>query len=495
MNKYILSIDQGTTSTRAVLVNKKQEIEFVEQKDFTQYFPSPGWVEHDASEIFNTVLEVINAVIVKANIKYEQIETIGITNQRETCVVWNKKTGQPIYHAIVWQSRQSSDYCQKIKNDGKEEWIQKKTGLKVDAYFSATKIQWILDHVPNARELAEANELLFGTVDSWIIWKLTGGKSHVTDYSNASRTMLYNIHNLKWDEEILKYLQIPSSLLPTVLPSSGLFGTTAKEVLGMEVTITGVAGDQQAALFGQCCFEKGMVKNTYGTGCFMLMNTGEQAVHSKSGLLTTIAWGIDGKVEYALEGSVFVAGSAIQWLRDGLGLINTAQESEMWANSIDDSNGVVVVPSFVGLSTPYWESKVQGSIFGLTRGTKKEHIIRATLEALAYQTKDVLLAMEQDSQIKLARLQVDGGAALNNFLMQFQADMLNCEVNRPKTNESTALGAAFLAGLHVGFFKNKEEIYNNWAVDSKFTPTMDEQKREKLYKRWKKAIEATICFQ
>lgn len=494
MEKFILSIDQGTTSTRAVLVNKQQEIICVEQKDFTQYFPKPGWVEHDASEIYNTVLEVINGVIEKANIKVEQIETIGITNQRETCVVWNKKTGQPIYHAIVWQSRQSSSYCEKIKNEKKEDWIQEKTGLRVDAYFSATKIQWIFEHVPKALKLAKKDELLFGTIDTWLIWKLTNGKSHVTDYSNASRTMLYNIHELKWDEEILEYLQIPKNILPKVLPSSGLFGTTSKEIIGMEVTITGVAGDQQAALFGQCCFEKGMVKNTYGTGCFMLMNTGEKAVISKAGLLTTIAWGIDGKVEYALEGSVFVAGSAIQWLRDGLGLIITSSESEMWARSIDHSNGVVVVPSFVGLGTPYWESEVQGAMFGLTRGTKKEHIIRATLEALAYQTKDVLLAMEEDAGIQLTGLQVDGGAALNNFLMQFQADILNCQVNRPKTSESTALGAAFLAGLYVGFFKNKEEILNNWSLDQTFYASMEEEKREKLYNRWKKAIEATICF-
>lgn len=493
--KYILALDQGTTSSRAILFDHNGEIFHTAQQEFTQYFPKAGWVEHNADEIWSSILSVIAAVISEKNLVPSQIQGIGITNQRETTVVWNRQTGNPVYHAIVWQSRQTAAICEELKESGYNQLFRDKTGLLIDSYFSGTKVKWILDHVEGARQQAENGELLFGTIDTWIIWKLSGGKAHVTDYSNASRTLLYNIHELKWDEELLAILDIPASMLPKVCPSSEIYThTDAKHFFGYEAPIAGVAGDQQAALFGQACFDSGMVKNTYGTGCFMLMNTGEQAVTSDNGLLTTIAWGIDGKVEYALEGSIFVAGSAIQWLRDGLRMFRKASESERYAKRVDSTDGVYVVPAFVGLGTPYWNSDVKGAVFGLTRGTSKEHFIRATLESLAYQTKDVLDAMEADSGISLKTLRVDGGAVSNNFLMQFQADLLNVPVERTTINETTALGAAYLAGLAVGFWKDKEEIASYLRVDQPFEPTMEESLREELYKGWKKAIRATIAF-
>lgn len=493
--KYILALDQGTTSSRAILFDHNGEIFHTAQQEFTQYFPKAGWVEHNADEIWSSILSVIAAVISEKNLLPSQIQGIGITNQRETTVVWNRQTGNPVYHAIVWQSRQTAAICEELKESGYNQLFRDKTGLLIDSYFSGTKVKWILDHVEGARQQAENGELLFGTIDTWIIWKLSGGKAHVTDYSNASRTLLYNIHELKWDEELLAILDIPASMLPKVCPSSEIYThTDAKHFFGYEAPIAGVAGDQQAALFGQACFDSGMVKNTYGTGCFMLMNTGEQAVTSDNGLLTTIAWGIDGKVEYALEGSIFVAGSAIQWLRDGLRMFRKASESERYAKRVDSTDGVYVVPAFVGLGTPYWNSDVKGAVFGLTRGTSKEHFIRATLESLAYQTKDVLDAMEADSGISLKTLRVDGGAVSNNFLMQFQADLLNVPVERTTINETTALGAAYLAGLAVGFWKDKEEIASYLRVDQPFEPTMEESLREELYKGWKKAIRATIAF-
>lgn len=495
MEQYILSLDQGTTSSRAILFNRAGEVVHVAQREFKQYFPNPGWVEHNAKEIWSSILAVIASVLSEKNIQPEQIAGIGITNQRETTVVWDKTTGEPIYNAIVWQSRQTSEICEQLKQDGYNEIFRNKTGLLLDPYFSGTKVKWILDNVDGARDKAEKGELLFGTVDTWIIWKLTEGSIHVTDYSNASRTLMYNIYDLKWDEELLKILNIPSSLLPKVRPSSEVYGNvSSKHFFGKEVPIAGIAGDQQAALFGQACFESGMVKNTYGTGCFMLMNTGEKAVRSKHGLLTTIAWGIDGKVEYALEGSIFVAGSAIQWLRDGLRMFRDSAESERYAEKVASTEGVYVVPAFVGLGTPYWDSDVRGAVFGLTRGTTKEHFVRATLESLAYQTKDVLGAMEADSNISLKALRVDGGAVTNNFLIQFQSDLLNVPVERPAINETTALGAAYLAGIAVGFWDSKETIANHWLLEKKFEPTMDESHRQQLYAGWQKAVQAAQAF-
>lgn len=494
MEKYILSIDQGTTSSRAILFDKEGTIKFVSQREFKQYFPKGGWVEHDANEIWTSVLAVISSVLNENNISPKQIEGIGITNQRETVVVWDKNTGRPVYHAIVWQSRQTQDICTELKSKDLEPIFKEKTGLLLDPYFSGTKVKWILDNVEGAREKAENGDLLFGTIDTWLIWKFTGDV-HVTDYSNASRTLMYNIYDLKWDEELLKYLDVPASMLPEVKPSSEVYGYTQEHhFFGEKIAIAGVAGDQQAALFGQACFESGEVKNTYGTGGFMLMNTGEKAVKSESGLLTTLAYGLDGKVNYALEGSIFVSGSAIQWLRDGLRMIKSAPASEDYANRVKSTEGVYVVPAFVGLGTPYWDADARGAIFGLTRGTEKEHFIRATLESLCYQTRDVLEAMEKDSGINVETLRVDGGAVKNNFLMQFQADIVNTPVERPEVNETTALGAAYLAGLAVGFWKSKDEIKQRWKLETEFKPELEEEEREKLYKGWKTAVKATQAF-
>ncbi|PLR78404.1 glycerol kinase [Bacillus sp. V3-13] len=495
MEKFILSLDQGTTSSRAILFNKQGEIVHVAQKEFTQYFPQPGWVEHNANEIWGSILAVIAGCLSESGVKPEQVAGIGITNQRETTVVWDKETGQPVYNAIVWQSRQTSEICDDLKKKGHNDLFRNKTGLLIDAYFSGTKVKWILDNVEGARQKAEEGKLLFGTIDTWLIWKLSGGKAHVTDYSNASRTLMFNIYDLKWDDELLEILTVPKSMLPEVRPSSEIYAHTIDyHFFGKEVPIAGAAGDQQAALFGQACFDEGMAKNTYGTGCFMLMNTGEKAVRSEHGLLTTLAWGLNGKVEYALEGSIFVAGSAIQWLRDGLRMLKDAKDSEGYATRVDSTDGVYVVPAFVGLGTPYWDSDVRGAIFGLTRGTSKEHFVRATLESLAYQTKDVLGAMEADSGIELKTLRVDGGAVKNNFLMEFQSDILNVPVERPTVNETTALGAAYLAGLAVGYWESQEEIAKQWSIDRSFEPSMDDKEREKLYEGWKKAVNATMAF-
>ncbi|GAM95277.1 glycerol kinase [Listeria monocytogenes] len=459
--KYILALDQGTTSSRAMIIDEEGEVIGVAQEEFDQIFPKPGWVEHNANEIWASILAVIAGVLLKTNISSKEIAGIGITNQRETTVIWDKESGNPIYNAIVWQSRQTEDICKQLRKDGYEDTIRSKTGLLIDPYFAGTKARWILDHVDGAQERAEKGELLFGTIDTWLVWKLTGGRAHITDYSNASRTLLYNIYDLEWDDELLKMLNIPKAMLPEVRPSSEVYADTVPyHFFGEEVPVAGIAGDQQAALFGQGCFEKGMAKNTYGTGCFLLMNTGEKAVRSENGLLTTLAWGIDGKVEYALEGSIFVAGSAIQWLRDGLRMVRQSSDSENYASRIESSDGVYVVPAFVGLGAPYWDSDVRGAVFGLTRGTEKEQFIRATLESLAYQTRDVLYAMEQDSGISLKTLRVDGGASANNFLMQFQSDILGVPVERPENKETTVLGAAFLAGLAVGVWKDKNELKN-----------------------------------
>ncbi len=493
MEKYVLSFDAGTTSSRAIIFNKKGEIISVAQKEFKQMYPKAGWVEHDPMEIWASQSGVAREVLEMSAIRPEQIAAIGITNQRETTIVWDKNTGKPVYNAIVWQCRRTASYCEKLKEEGWTEKIKDKTGLVVDAYFSGTKIAWILDNVEGAREKAERGELLFGTVDTWLVWNLTRGKVHVTDYSNASRTMLYNIKELKWDDEILERLNIPKSMLPEVRNSSEVYGHTDTGTYGgAKIPIAGIAGDQQAALFGQNCFEPGMVKNTYGTGCFVLMNTGEDMIQSKNGLLTTIAWGIDGKVHYALEGSVFIAGAAIQWLRDELRLVYDSPQSEYYANKIEDTDGLVVVPAFTGLGAPYWDMYARGGIFGITRGTKREHLVRATLESLAYQSKDVIDAMQEDAGLPLAYLRVDGGASANNFLMQFQADMLNTQVHRPKTLETTALGAAYLAGLAVGYWKDLEEISEEFAIDKEFLPEMSEEKRAKNYKYWKKAVERSM---
>lgn len=495
MQKYVMAIDQGTTSTRAIIFDKMGNIKGTSQKEFRQIFPQPGWVEHDPTEIWASVLSVITEVLAENSISPKQIATIGITNQRETTVIWDKVTGLPIYNALVWQSRQTEKICDSLRKAGHEETFRAKTGLLIDPYFSGTKAAWILDRVEGARKRAERGELLFGTIDTWIIWKLTGGAAHVTDYSNASRTLMYNIYDLKWDEELLELLNVPASILPKVCSSSEIYGTTSPQhFFGEEVTISGAAGDQQAALFGQACFKEGMAKNTYGTGCFMLMNTGEKQVRSDNGLLTTLAWGIDGKVQYALEGSIFVAGSAVQWLRDGLRMFQRADLSEGYANRVDSTNGVYVVPAFVGLGTPYWDPDARGAIFGITRGTEKEHFIRATLESIAYQACDVLKAMEQDAGLELSSLRVDGGASLNNFLMQFQSDILGVEVDRPKISETTALGAAYLAGLAVGYWESIDEIDQIWALDQKYQPVMDEETRQGLYRGWKCAIKATQAF-
>lgn len=493
--KYVLSLDQGTTSSRAILFDKAGNIVGMAQKEFTQIYPKAGWVEHDPMEIWGTQSGVAREVLEKTGTKAQDVAAIGITNQRETTVVWDKNTGKPIYNAIVWQDRRTAGICDELKERGLESYVRENTGLVIDAYFSGTKVKWILDNVDGAREKAENGDLLFGTIDTWLIWNLTRGRKHVTDFSNASRTMIYNIQELSWDERMLKELNIPTSLLPEVKPSSEIYGTTDPDLFGgAEIPISGVAGDQQAALFGQACFEPGMAKNTYGTGCFMLMNTGDKAVASESGLLTTIAWGLDGKVEYALEGSIFIAGAAVQWLRDGIKLIDTAPDSEYFASKVKDTDGVYVVPAFAGLGAPYWDMYARGAIFGLTRGTKKEHIVRATLESLAYQTKDVLSAMESDSGIHLQALRVDGGATANNLLMQFQADILGVNVERPAVLETTALGAAYLAGLAVGFWK-REEILDNALIERIFAPQMDAETRGKLYKGWQKAVRRTMNWE
>lgn len=493
MEKYILSFDAGTTSSRAIIFDKKGQIINVAQKEFQQIYPKAGWVEHDPMEIWASQSGVAREVLEKSAIRPDQIVGIGITNQRETTIVWDKNTGKPIYNAIVWQCRRTASYCERLKE---KDWIDKirdKTGLVVDAYFSATKIAWILDNVEGAREKAERGDLLFGTVDTWLVWNLTRGKVHVTDYSNASRTMLFNIKDLKWDDEILDVLNIPKAMMPEVKDSSCIYGYTDEHTYGgARIPIAGIAGDQQAALFGQNCFTPGMVKNTYGTGCFVLMNTGQEMIRSKNGLLTTIAWGIDGKVSYALEGSVFIAGAAIQWLRDELRLVYDSPQSEYYANKIEDTDGVVVVPAFTGLGAPYWDMYARGGIFGLTRGTKREHLVRATLESLAYQSKDVIEAMQEDAKIPLAHLRVDGGASANNFLMQFQADMLDTEVHRPRTLETTSLGAAYLAGLAVGYWKDLDEISEDFSIDRTFKPQMSQEKRDRNYKYWKKAIERSM---
>jgi glycerol kinase len=495
VEKYILSLDQGTTSSRAIIFNKSGEIVHYAQKEITQYFPKPGWVEHNPNEIWGSILSVVAEVLSESEINPEQIAGIGITNQRETAIVWDKETGHPVYNAIVWQSRQTSEICEELKEKGYNDLFRNKSGLLIDPYFSGTKVKWILDHVEGTREKADQGKLLFGTVDTWLVWKLSGGRAHVTDYSNASRTLMFNIYELKWDDELLDILGVPKSMLPEVRPSSEVYGKTVDyHFFGNEIPISGVAGDQQAALFGQACFEEGMAKNTYGTGCFMLKNTGEKAVRSGHGLLTTIAWGLNGKVEYALEGSIFVAGSAIQWLRDGLRMFKDAKDSEAYASKVNSNDGVYMVPAFVGLGTPYWDSDVQGAVFGLTRGTTKEHLIRATLESLAYQTKDVLSAMEADSGIELKTLRVDGGAVKNNFLMEFQSDILDVPVERPVVNETTALGAAYLAGLAVGFWESQEEIAKQWAVDRTILPKMSDENRTKLYDGWKKSSESNNGF-
>ncbi|UAS15222.2 glycerol kinase GlpK [Staphylococcus pseudintermedius] len=495
MGNYILSIDQGTTSSRAILFNEEGEIVGVAQREFKQHFPKSGWVEHDANEIWSSVLSVMASVLTENNVSANEVKGIGITNQRETTVVWDKETGRPIYNAIVWQSRQTQSICDALKQEGHEQTFRDKTGLLLDPYFSGTKVKWILDKVDGAREKAAKGEILFGTIDTWLVWKLSGGRAHVTDYSNASRTLMYNIHELKWDDELLELLDVPKAMLPEVKPSSEVYCETIDyHFFGQNVPIAGIAGDQQAALFGQACFERGDVKNTYGTGGFMLMNTGEEAVKSGNGLLTTIAYGIDGKVNYALEGSIFVSGSAIQWLRDGLRMINSAPQSEDYAIRVDSTEGVYVVPAFVGLGTPYWDSDARGAIFGLTRGTEKEHFIRATLESLCYQTRDVIEAMAQDSGIEVNSLRVDGGAVKNNFLMQFQSDLLNIEVERPEINETTALGAAYLAGIATGFWEDKSEIQRRWKLEKSFEPEMDQKESNRLYKGWKKAVEATQVF-
>lgn len=493
--KYVLAIDQGTTSTRAILFNKKGEIVHTSQREFTQYFPEPGWVEHDANEIWVTTLAVIAGVLIESDTKPTEIHSIGITNQRETTVVWDKNTGLPVYHALVWQSRQTSDIANQIIADGYEELVKSKTGLRVDAYFSGTKVRWILDNVEGARARAEKGDLLFGTIDTWLIWKLTGNKVHVTDYTNASRTMMFNIHELKWDDELLDILTIPKKMLPEVRSSSEVYGETVEyHMFGQRVPIAGVAGDQQAALFGQNCFEEGMIKNTYGTGCFILMNTGEKAVNSENGLITTIAYGLDGKVNYALEGSVFVAGSAVQWLRDGLKMFTDAGETEEYALRAGNSDGVYMVPAFVGLGALHWDTDARGAIFGLTRGTSKDVFIRATLESIAYQSKDVMETMIQDSGIPITEMRVDGGAAKNNFLMQFQSDILNIEIKRPKVSETTALGAAYLAGLATGFWESIEDIKANWLLDKSYEPKMEDAERDVLYHGWEKAVTATRSF-
>ena len=488
MKKYIMALDAGTTSNRCILFNEKGEMCSVAQREFHQHFPKPGWVEHDADEIWASMLGVAVEAMSMIGAAAENIAAIGITNQRETAIVWDKNTGEPVYHAIVWQCRRTARYCDLLKERGLTDSFRKKTGLVIDAYFSATKIRWILDHVPGARERAERGELLFGTVETWLIWKLTKGAVHVTDYSNASRTMLFNINTLEWDRDILEVLDIPESMLPEVKPSSCVYGCTDPSFFGGPIPIAGAAGDQQSALFGQTCFHPGEAKNTYGTGCFLLMNTGERPVFSENGLVTTIAWGIDGKVTYALEGSIFVAGAAIQWLRDEMRLIDSSEDSEYMAKKVSDTNGCYVVPAFTGLGAPYWDQYARGTIVGITRGVNKYHIIRATLESIAYQVNDVLVAMEADSGIRLEALKGDGGASANDFLMQTQADIIGAPVNRPRCVETTAMGAAYLAGLAVGYWSGPEDIRKNWAVDRTFEPAISGEERAGKLKGWKKAV-------
>ena len=489
MPKYMMALDSGTTSNRCILFDRAGRIVSVAQREFTQYFPQPGWVEHDANEIWATLLGVAVEAMQMAGAAAADIAAIGITNQRETTIVWDKATGEPVHHAIVWQCRRTSEYCDELRARGLTARFREKTGLVLDAYFSATKLHWLLENVPGVRERAAKGELLFGTVETWLIWKLTGGRAHVTDYSNASRTMLFNINTLAWDEEILAELNIPRSMLPKPLPSSGLFGTTDPSLLGGEIPITGAAGDQQAALFGQTCFQPGEAKNTYGTGCFLLMNTGEKPVFSQNGLVTTIAWGLGEKVTYALEGSIFVAGAAIQWLRDEMKLIANAAESEAVAQEVVDTNGCYVVPAFTGLGAPYWDQYARGAIVGLTRGCNRAHIVRATLDSLTYQTYDVLNAMRADSGIALASLKVDGGASANNYLMQTQADVIGAPVLRPTCVESTAMGAAYLAGLAVGFWRDQAEIRKIWAVDRTFEPQLDAKSRDARLHGWHRAVQ------
>ncbi|MFQ7257747.1 glycerol kinase [Intestinibacter bartlettii DSM 16795] len=488
MSKYIMALDAGTTSNRCILFNEKGEMCSVAQKEFTQYFPKPGWVEHDANEIWSSQLGVAVEAMAKLGIGADDIAAIGITNQRETTIVWDKNTGEPVYNSIVWQCRRTSEYCDSLKEKGLTDKFREKTGLIIDAYFSGTKLKWILDNVDGVRERAEKGELLFGTVETWLIWKLTKGKAHVTDYSNASRTLLFNIKDLTWDKEILEELNIPESMLPEPKPSSCVYGYSDASFFGKEIPIAGAAGDQQAALFGQTCFNPGEAKNTYGTGCFMLMNTGETPVYSQNGLVTTIAWGLDGKVNYALEGSIFVAGASIQWLRDELRIIESAADSEYMAKKVKDTNGCYVVPAFTGLGAPYWDQYARGTIVGLSRGVNKYHIIRATLESIGYQVNDVLHAMKADSGIDLAALKVDGGASANDFLMQFQSDIINAPVKRPSCVETTAMGAAYLAGLAVGYWNSKEDVIKNWAIDKVFSPIMGEDERERKIKGWNKAV-------
>ena len=492
MEKYIMALDAGTTSNRCCLFNEAGEVCSMAQKEFTQYFPQPGWVEHDANEIWSTQLEVARQAMENIGATAANIAAIGITNQRETAIVWDKKTGQPICHAIVWQCRRTSKYCDELKAKGLTETYRKKTGLVIDAYFSGTKLRWILENIPGARERAEKGELLFGTVETWLIWKLTGGKAHVTDYSNASRTMLFNINTLTWDADILKELNIPRCMLPEVRPSSCVYGEALPQFFGAAIPIAGAAGDQQAALFGQTCFAPGEAKNTYGTGCFLLMNTGKTPVFSENGLVTTIAWGLNGEVEYALEGSIFVAGAALQWLRDELRLIDSAPDSEYMAQKVSDTNGCYVVPAFTGLGAPHWDQYARGAIVGLTRGVNKYHIIRATLDSLCYQTHDVLRAMEADSGIKLTALKVDGGASANNYLMQTQSDVIDAPVQRPKCVETTAMGAAYLAGLAVGYWRDREDVRKNWAIERTFTPTISAEQREKRLHGWNKAVRCAL---
>ena len=492
MKKYLLALDQGTTSSRSILFTKEGDMVSVAQKEFTQIYPQAGWVEHDPMEIWSTQLSVTTEAMAKIGASAVDIAAIGITNQRETTVIWDKNTGKPIHNAIVWQCRRTADHCEQLKSEGFDKVIKAKTGLALDAYFSGTKVSWLLDNVPGAREQANAGNLLFGTVDTWLVWQLTKGKVHASDYSNASRTMLYNIHTLEWDQEILDKLNIPRSILPEVLPSSHVYGNASAELLGGEIPIAGIAGDQQAALFGQCCFEPGMVKNTYGTGCFTLMNTGTKAVESKNGLLTTIAWGEGGKVEYALEGSVFIAGAAVQWLRDGLRMIDNAGFSESYAEKVEDANGIYVVPAFVGLGAPYWDQYARGIVVGLTRGVTKEHFIRATLESIAYQSADVIRAMVADTGANLKKIGVDGGACNNNFLMQFQADILDAEIVRNIVTESTAMGAIFLAGLAVGFYESKQEITEKIKASRVFKPSMNEATRAKLLEGWAQAVDRSL---
>ena len=488
MAKYIMPLDAGTTSHRCILGNEQGEMCSVAQKEFTQYFPQPGWVEHDANEIWSTQIEVAQRAMANIGATAADIAAIGITNQRETTIVWDRKTGEPVCHAIVWQCRRTSAYCDELKEKGLVEEFRSKTGLVIDAYFSGTKLRWILENVPGVRARAERGELLFGTVETWLIWKLTGGKAHVTDYSNASRTMLFNINTLRWDDEILAELDIPKCMLPEVRPSSCIYGEALAQFFGAPIPIAGAAGDQQAALFGQTCFQPGEAKNTYGTGCFMLMNTGDKPVFSENGLVTTIAWGLNGQVTYALEGSIFVAGAAIQWLRDEMRLIDSSPDSEYMATKVPDTNGCYVVPAFTGLGAPHWDQYARGIIVGLTRGVNKYHIIRATLDSLCYQTNDVLRAMEADSGIRLAALKVDGGACANNYLMQTQADIINAPVQRPRCVETTAMGAAYLAGLAVGYWMSKEDVVQNWAIDRTFAPNIGAEEREKRIHGWNKAL-------